>query len=847
MRKAEPLRQTRDFWETESQMYDRSWRSLDDLTFESPRNVARWRSHPDPRQEDLKNMIEGRLSSLRRYTIGMLLTLLALSLGLLGAGMWGAAATYSLFLGAVMITSWISGLGPGLLATVLGTIAADYFLLAPIHTLTFDVSRVVQLSAFVGVAILISSLNNSRWQAFLALAAAREQLEMRVTERTAELAKTNDDLRAEIERGSRTERMFRRLIDAAPDAILVINSDGCIININDEAERLFGYPRETLLGRDVEVIIPQRFKAAHRAKRATYGEASSTRTISGDLAARRADGTEVPVEIRVSPLDSEGQLTIVGIVRDVTRRQRAQMEQQRLVHELGERVKELTALHEAGRLLNEPARPGDLLPQIVELLPRAWQYPDIASARITAGGVEAATAGFRLTPWLQRAEFPIAGDQTGAIEVVYREPRSAAAEGPFLAEERRLIESLAAMLEAYFERLQAEDQRLDLARSEAARRRAQEDNAAKDQFLSTLSHELRSPLTVMLGWITMLRSGQMSGESSGRAFGVLERNVRLQAKLIDELLDVSRIIAGKLRIERHRVDLAVVAGNVVEAARPAARAKHIELTAEITPSMWMEADPQRLQQIVSNLLTNALKFTPPQGSIQLRVERIGDRAQVVVHDTGIGIHEDLLPRIFERFQQGATSTPPMQSGLGLGLAIVKHLVEQHGGQITAASKGAGCGSTFTITFPLLRTEVAAPDRSPSSTVDRMLLSGVNVLVIEDEPDTRATLEAVLEQYGAHPTVVANAREALSVVRERPPDVLLSDIVMPGEDGYALIRHIRATVDATQLPAVALSGHLDKNAEATAVDAGFQAFLTKPIDPTSLAQALARLIHRGSIA
>jgi PAS domain S-box-containing protein len=781
------------------------------------------------------------LSSLRRYTIGVLLTLLALSLGLLGAGTWGAAATYSFFLGAVMITSWISGLGPGLLATLLGTIAADYFLLAPIHTLTFDVSRVVQLSAFIGVAVLISSLNNSRWHAFLALAAAREQLEMRVTARTAELAKTNDDLRTEIERRSRTERNFRRLINAAPDAILVINSDGCIINVNDEAERLFGYPREALLGRDVEVIIPERFKAAHHAKRARYSEAPSARTISGELAARRADGTEVPVEIRVSPLDSEGQLTMVGIVRDITARQRAQMEQQRLVHELGERVKELTALHDAGRLLNEPARPADLLPQIVELLPRAWQYPEIASARITADGVEARTAGFQLTPWLQRAEFPIAGDQTGAIEVVYREPRSTAAEGPFLAEERRLIESLAAMLEAYFERLHAEEQRLDLARSEAARRRAQEDNAAKDQFLSTLSHELRSPLNVMLGWITMLRSGQVSGASAGRAFDVLERNVRLQMKLIEELLDVSRIIAGKLRIEKQRIDLAVVIGNAADAARPAARVKNIELTTEITPSMWMEADPHRLQQIVSNLLTNALKFTPQQGSIHVRVERLGDLAKVIVRDTGIGIREDLLPRIFDRFQQGDSST---QSGLGLGLAIVKHLVEQHGGQITAASKGSGCGSTFTMTFPLLRTEITAQDRSQPPTVDRMLLSGVNVLVVEDESDTRATLQAILEQYGARPTVVATAKEALSVVRRSPPDVLLSDIVMPGEDGYALIRHIRATVDATRLPAAALSGHLDKNAEANAVDAGFQAFLTKPIEPTSLAQALARLIHRG---
>jgi CheY-like chemotaxis protein/two-component sensor histidine kinase len=345
----------------------------------------------------------------------------------------------------------------------------------------------------------------------------------------------------------------------------------------------------------------------------------------------------------------------------------------------------------------------------------------------------------------------------------------------------------------------------------------------------------------------MLRSGQMSDESTQRAFDVLERNVRLQTKLIEELLDVSRIVAGKLRIEKQRIDLAVVIGNAVEAARPAARAKNIELTAAITPLMWMEADQQRLQQIVSNLLTNALKFTPPQGSVHVRAERIDDEAQVIVRDTGIGIREDLLPRIFDRFQQGDSATTPTQSGLGLGLAIVKHLVELHGGQIAAASKGSGCGSTFTIVFPLLRTEIAAHERSPLPTVDRMLLSGVNVLVIEDEPDTRATLRAILEQYGARPTVVATAKEALSVVRRTPPDVLLSDIALPGEDGYALIRHIRATIDATRLPAAALSGHLDKDAETNAVDAGFQTFLAKPIEPTSLAQALARLIHRGPIA
>ena len=309
------------------------------------------------------------MSHLRRYTIAVLLTSAALALAFLGRGVWGTAATYSFFLGAVMLSSWISGLGPGIVSTVLGTLAADYFLIAPLHTLTFDSSRLVQLSAFVAIAMLISSLNASRRRAVDALAAARSDLENRVRERTAELATANDTLRGEIERRNQSERNFRGLIDAAPDAILVIDPDGRVLRMNDEAERMFGYTRDALLGRDVETIIPERFRAAHHAKRRTYGKAPTTRTIAGELAGRREDGTEFPAEIRVSLLDSQGQRAIVGIVRDVTERNRAQQVQQRLVHDLGERVKELTALHATSRLLNEPGTPPELLARIVTLLP----------------------------------------------------------------------------------------------------------------------------------------------------------------------------------------------------------------------------------------------------------------------------------------------------------------------------------------------------------------------------------------------------------------------------------------------------------------------------------------------
>ncbi len=786
------------------------------------------------------------MSALRRYLIAGLLTSLALALGLVGERTWGAAATYSLFLGAVMLTSWISGFGPGLMATVLGTFAADYFLIAPIHTITFDSSRVVQLSMFVAVSLLISLLNDARRRAVNALAAEGVRLERRVADRTAELATANESLREEIGRRNQSERNFRDLIDAAPDAILVIDANGRVIKVNDEAERMFGYSRDDLLGHDVETIVPERFRAAHHASRERYADAPAIRTIAGDLAARRADGTEFPVEIRVGPLELQDTRSIVGIVRDITERQRLQQARERLVHDLGERVKELTALHVTGRLLNEPGTPRELLAGVVKLLPGAWQYPAITEARIAMGDIDVRTDRFEVTPWLQRAEFRTSDGQLGVLEVVYREARPASAEGPFLAEERSLIQSLAGMLRAYFERLRAEQDRVNLARAEAARQHAHEANAAKDQFLATLSHELRSPLNVMLGWTQMLRSGQMGVDAAARGFDVLERSVRLQAKLIEDLLDVSRIIAGKLRIEKRRVDLATIAGAAVDAARPAARARKVQLSATIEPALLLDADPQRLQQVISNLLNNALKFTSEQGSIRVTVFRAGNNANIEIHDSGIGISRELLPRVFDRFQQGDKSTTRTHAGLGLGLAIVKHLVERHGGQIAAASEGEGRGSTFTLTLPLAADTASVAIPSRTLVVDRSLLSGVRVLVVDDEADSRATLRAILEQFGAEPTVVGSTSAALDAIARGLPDVLLSDVAMPHENGYALLRRIRATVDANQLPAAALSAYVDADSRAQALDAGFQTYLSKPIEPAVLASTVAALVHRGEL-
>jgi signal transduction histidine kinase len=534
---------------------------------------------------------------------------------------------------------------------------------------------------------------------------------------------------------------------------------------------------------------------------------------------------------------------LVRIVRALASPHFSNRAQDRLVHDLGERIKELTTLHAVARLLNESGEPADLLRRVVARVPPGWQYPEIAAARIVGRGIDVQTDDFRPTPWIQRTCFPTGHDETGLIEVVYRTECPERAEGPFLAEERSLLDSLGVMLAAYFERVEAADARVCVLRAEAARAEAQASNDAKDQFLATLSHELRAPLNVMLGWTTMLRSNQLSPERAARGAEVLERSVRIQARLIDDLLDVSRIITGKLRVDMQKVDPAGVASLAVDAARPAADAKRIQLCAVLSPSLLVQADPARLQQIVSNLLTNAVKFTSEGGRVALSLDAHGTNVRIVVRDNGIGIAADLLPLVFERFQQGDASTTRRHGGLGLGLAIVKYLVERQGGCVTAESAGPELGSTFTITLPLLGSGDGGVVSRGTASLDPSRLAGLRVLFVDDEPDARETMIAILEQYGARLTAVASAPEALESISSACPDVLLCDVAMPDEDGFSLIHRVRTQLDGQALPAVVLSAYADDDSRTRTIQAGFQAHLIKPIEPAVLVSTLAGFAHR----
>ena len=642
-------------------------------------------------------------------------------------------------------------------------------------------------------------------------------------------------------------RIFEQLVESAPDAVIVIDASGTIQLINGQVEQLFGYTRARLIGAPLELLMPERFRSHHASKRARWEHHPVTGTLGEgfDLVGLRSDGTEFPVDIRVSSLETGSRRLTVGIVRDATGRRRAEDQRTRLVHDLGERVKELTALHRTARLLHGRREPEELLQEVIDLFPPAWQYPNITAARIGFDGLDVRTPGFAPSEWTQRAEFTTGTGGAGFIEVVYREARDAEVEGPFLAEERVLINSLAGLLAMYFERIHAEDERLRL---EAARHGAEEASRAKDEFLAMLSHELRSPLNVMLGWIRMLRNGQLDGPAVSRGMEILERNIKLQATLIEELLDLSRIVAGKLTLELGPVDLAELTSFSLDASRPAAQTKGLALNAALQPVGRVMADQQRLQQVISNLLANAVKFTPEGGRIDVRLESAGGQmARLTVTDTGVGIGPDLLPHVFDRFRQGDSSVTRQHTGLGLGLAIVRHVVEMHQGAISATSDGLGLGAMFSVTLPLLSAAVTG-ERSTTAAetkLDRGLLSGVRVLVVDDQRDERTMLSTVLRQCGAETVEASSATEALDILARARPDVLVCDIAMPGEDGCSFIKKVRGQ-RANSIPAVALTAQASEHGRALALESGFQTYLNKPVEPATIAGAIAALVHRASV-
>lgn len=400
-------------------------------------------------------------------------------------------------------------------------------------------------------------------------------------------------------------------------------------------------------------------------------------------------------------------------------------------------------------------------------------------------------------------------------------------------------------------RKQAEAERAQLLeREQAARSQAEAVNRLKDEFLATLSHELRSPLNAIIGWTQLLSSRKFDAATTTRAIETIGRNARAQAQLVEDLLDVSRIIQGKVRLNVQPLDMKPLIEAAIETMRPAAEAKEIHLQSVLDPRAGSIAgDSDRLQQIVWNLVSNAIKFTPKSGRVQVRLEQVNSQVEVAISDSGQGIEPQFVPYVFDRFRQADSSTTRSYSGLGLGLAIVRHLVELHGGTVHAHSPGIGQGATFTVKLPLIpvQLEFEEGDRvhpkvgkgAPFNAPD---LSKVRILVVDDEVDAREYVVAVLEECKAEVLVANSAQAAIDLLTQQSPDVLVSDIGMPEADGYSLIAQVRSlpAEQGGQIPAVALTAYARVEDRTRTIAAGFQSHLSKPVEPAELVAIVARL-------
>ena len=686
-----------------------------------------------------------------------------------------------------------------------------------------------------------------------------------------------------------TARHLAKVVEFSDDAIVSKDLNSTIISWNKAAERMFGYTAAEAVGRSIRMIIPadRQSEEDEVLRRIRRGEAvSHYETIRC-----RKDGTLVPISLSVSPIyDDAGQ--IIGaskIARDISERTRLLAE----AHEHAVNAERLSAIGalvastldretvvqhvtDAGTDLTHAEfgaffynvrdqKSGDayMLYSLSGAPKEAFSsFPHPRATAVFAPTFHG-TAIVRLDdvtedprygqnpPFMgmPKGHLPVrsylavpvkgmSGEVLGGLFFGHSRP------GVFTEQHERLAVGVAAWASVALEnaRLYSE---------------VKTANRMKDDFLAVLSHELRTPLNAILGYSRLLRGNMLPSDQVERAMETIERNARWLTQIIEDVLDVSRIVSGKIRLNVQTVELADVVDNAVATVLPAADAKGVRLRALVDPRVGPVAgDPDRLQQVIWNLLSNAVKFTPRAGRVEVRLERVDSHVEVVVSDTGAGISADFLPFVFERFRQGDQGSTRKTGGLGLGLAIVRHLVEMHGGTVHAASRGENQGSVFSVCLPLMavRTDHREPRRehpvAESTEPLRSLgdLRGVHVLAVDDEHDALGLLRDTLEIAGARVSTMSSARAALDRIEALAPDVLVADIGMPGMDGYDLIKQVRSsTVPAVRdVPAAALTAFARSDDRAKALQSGFEMHLSKPVDPGELVAAVASLVRRRRI-
>ena len=671
------------------------------------------------------------------------------------------------------------------------------------------------------------------------------------------------------------------LIDSAEDAIITKTLEGIITSWNKAAQRIFGYTADEVIGKSVTILIPEGHLDEEPAILARLR--AGQRIEHYETIRRRKDGTLINISLTVSPIKGPNG-KIVGaskIARDITEQRQAR----EAFDEASERLKlalaaarlgdwswdaktEIVMMSEtAAQLFDIPPGPRMTWTEIGELV----NQEDRERTRLAVEKSLAEHADYDIEyrvnrkdgseVWVSskgRGVYGPNGEVVGMLgfvqDISVRKKNEQTLREQ--ADELRRVAMDNAQLYETAKKAREEAEKAAAA-NERLYRQAEESSRLKEEFLATISHELRTPLSAILGWTRMLRLGQLSKEDEHKALDTIERNARAQAQLVDDLLDVSRIITGKLRMDVRPADPNSFIDAAVEAVRPAAEAKGVRVQKVIdTGAISIPGDPVRLQQVVWNLLSNAIKFTPRGGRVQIRSERVNSHLEIVVSDTGQGIPPDFLPHVFDRFRQADQKTSRHHGGMGLGLAIVRHLVELHGGTVSAVSEGEGHGATFTVMLPIApvyqvdasgsRVHPAARDLLPANDcTDR--LDDLRILVVDDEADTRDLLRQGLEYCGAKVQGVGSATEAVNALESFAPDILISDIGMPGVDGYDLIREVRKLPvnRRGKIPAIALTAYTRVEDRLQALRAGYDMHVPKPVELAELVAVAASLVRRNN--
>ena len=752
---------------------------------------------------------------------------------------------YPLYYLVILGVAWFYGPGPTILATVLSLVAAWYFILPPRFSLILqDTASVASLLLHVVMSTALVILAR-------AARAARAHSEVSQSELEAR--------RAEAAGAYELRNRLAAIVESSNDAIISKNLDGIIQSWNAGAERILGYKAEEIVGQSILRLIPPDRQQEETAilSRIRRGE----RVEHFDTFRMTKDGRLVELSLTVSPVkDSQGK--VIGaskVARDITERRRAE----RAVAEQREWFRVTLASIGDGVITTDKAARVTYMNEVASHL-TGWSAKEAEGKALPEiFAIEDETTGSRAADPCQRVlETRQVVELANHTNLVARDgSRTAIADSaaPIIdgvgevigvvlvfhdASERRRVET---------ERQTAARDREQLLESErAARTEAERASRLKDEFVATLSHELRTPLTAILGWAQMLRRKAEDPDAVRRGMEVIERNTRLQGQLISDLLDMSRIVSGKLRLEIQACDMGALVDAALETVRPAADAKNIVIERQLEGVVEpLAADSARLQQVIWNLLSNAIKFTNEGGRVRVTAVQDAGGVELTVEDTGIGINPEFLPHLFARFRQADASSSRRFGGLGLGLAIVKELVELHGGTVTASSAGEGQGARFVVRLPAGR---AASALRPAGATPPMgirvqagSLVGVRVLLVEDEPDTRDFLRQLLRESGLQVTAVGSAKEGIEALRQDRPDIILSDISMPGEDGYAFIQRVRALEGDGQShpPAIALTAFAREEDRTRALQAGFQAHVSKPVDGAALMSAMSDLVRKQS--